>query len=286
MPRLPPWIRLKMHTDGEFARVQNLVSHRRLHTVCQSAHCPNMHECWNRSTATFMILGNVCTRNCSFCAVESGQPGSVDAGEPQRVAQAASEMKLRHVVVTSVTRDDLPDGGAPIFAETIRAVREAVPKATIEVLTPDFQGRTESVSIVLQAGPDVFNHNLETVERLQPAIRPQASYRTSLSVLAYAAKNHPDIAVKSGIMLGLGENEAELFQGLEDLLSAGCELLTLGQYLAPTRAHLPVARFVTPAEFDAYAKKAREMGFKGVASGPMVRSSYKAVDLLEASAGK
>ena len=286
MPRLPPWIRLKMHTDGEFARVQNLVSHRRLHTVCQSAHCPNMHECWNRSTATFMILGNVCTRHCSFCAVESGQPGSVDADEPQRVAQAASEMKLRHVVVTSVTRDDLPDGGAHIFAETIRAIRQAVPAATIEVLTPDFQGRTESLSTVLQAKPDVFNHNLETVERLQPAIRPQASYRTSLSVLAYAAKNFPGIAVKSGIMLGLGESEAELFRGLEDLLSAGCELLTLGQYLAPTRAHLPVARFVTPAEFDAYAKKAREMGFKGVASGPMVRSSYKAVDMLEASAGK
>ena len=275
-----------MHTDGEFARVQNLVSHRRLHTVCQSAHCPNMHECWNRSTATFMILGNVCTRHCSFCAVESGQPGSVDADEPQRVAQAASEMKLRHVVVTSVTRDDLPDGGAHIFAETIRAIRQAVPAATIEVLTPDFQGRTESLSTVLQAKPDVFNHNLETVERLQPAIRPQASYRTSLSVLAYAAKNFPGIAVKSGIMLGLGESEAELFRGLEDLLSAGCELLTLGQYLAPTRAHLPVARFVTPAEFDAYAKKAREMGFKGVASGPMVRSSYKAVDMLEASAGK
>lgn len=244
MPRLPPWIRLKMRTDGEFARVQNLVSQRRLHTVCQSAHCPNMHECWNRSTATFMILGNVCTRHCSFCAVESGKPGSVDAGEPQRVAQAAAEMKLRHVVVTSVTRDDLPDGGAFIFAETIRAVREAVPEATIEVLTPDFQGRTESLSAVLQAGPDVFNHNLETVERLQPTIRPQASYKTSLSVLSYAAKNHPGIAVKSGIMLGLGESEAELFQGLEDLLSAGCELLTLGQYLAPTTAHVPGRRGV------------------------------------------
>ena len=286
MPRLPPWIRLKMHTDGEFARVQNLVSHRRLHTVCQSAHCPNMHECWNRSTATFMILGNTCTRHCSFCAVESGKPGPVDAGEPQRVAQAASEMKLRHVVVTSVTRDDLADGGAHIFAETIRAVRQAVPAATIEVLTPDFQGRAESLSAVLQAGPDVFNHNLETVERLQPAIRPQASYKTSLGVLAYASKTHPAVAVKSGIMLGLGETEEELFQGLEDLLSAGCELLTLGQYLAPTRAHVPVARFVTPAEFDTYAKKARDMGFKGVASGPMVRSSYKAVDMLEASAGK
>lgn len=285
MPRLPPWIRLKMRTDGEFARVQNLVSHRRLHTVCQSAHCPNMHECWNRSTATFMILGNVCTRHCSFCAVESGQPESVDANEPQRVAQAASEMKLRHVVVTSVTRDDLPDGGAGLFAETITAVRRDIPDVTIEVLTPDFQGREESISTVLQTGPDVFNHNLETVERLQPSIRPQASYKTSLAVLAYASKQFPSIAVKSGIMLGLGETEEELFQGLEDLLSAGCELLTLGQYLAPSRAHVPVARFVTPGEFDAYAVKAKTMGFKGVASGPMVRSSYKAVDMLEASAG-
>ena len=275
-----------MRTDGEFAWVQNLVSHRRLHTVCQSAHCPNMHECWNRSTATFMILGNVCTRHCSFCAVESGQPpGSVDANEPQRVAQAASEMKLRHVVVTSVTRDDLQDGGAGLFAETIKSVRRDIPDVTIEVLTPDFQGREESISTVLQTGPDVFNHNLETVERLQPSIRPQASYKTSLAVLAYASKHFPSIAVKSGIMLGLGETEEELFQGLDDLLSAGCELLTLGQYLAPTRAHFPVARFVTPVEFDAYANKAREMGFKGVASGPMVRSSYKAVDMLEASAG-
>jgi lipoic acid synthetase len=222
-----------------------------------------------------MILGNTCTRNCRFCNVNTGRPGPVDAGEPARVAEAAKRLNLRHIVITSVTRDDLPDGGAQAFAATIRAVKEAMPGASVEVLTPDF---VEHLDIVLDARPDVFNHNLETVKRLQAVIRPQASYEKSLATLRHAAERVGSM-VKSGLMLGLGETDEEIFQALEDLYAAGVRLLTLGQYLAPTREHYPVDRFVSPEHFDELAAKARLMGFEGVAAGPLVRSSYRADEL-------
>jgi lipoic acid synthetase len=281
MPRIPNWIRLNMRADGDFSRVHDLVGDLGLHTVCKSAKCPNIHECWGRGTATLMLLGNLCTRACRFCAVPAGRPQGLDVDEPRRAAEAAERMSLNHVVLTSVARDDLPDGGAGIFAQTIRAIRARRPQASIEVLVPDFQGVEKDVATVLDAGPDVFNHNLETVRRLQAAIRPQASYGRSLAVLKQAASVPSAPAVKSGIMLGLGETEEELLEALRDLHAAGCRLLTLGQYLQPTKAHRPVHHFVPPADFDRYAVMAREIGFLGVASGPMVRSSYRADELLK-----
>lgn len=272
-----------MRTDGDFTRVHGVLAERDLHTVCKSAKCPNRHECWNSGTATMMILGDTCTRRCCFCAVSKGSPVGADLEEPERVAAAAKEMGLRYVVLTSVTRDDLPDGGAGMFAESIRALRREIPGACVEVLVPDFKGSQESLLIVLEAGPDVLAHNLETVRRLQPMVRPQASYECSLSVLRFAADFRPRVAVKSGLMLGMGENNEEVFQALDDLVKAGCELLTLGQYLAPSLDHHPVARFVTPDEFEDMAAKARSMGFKSVASAPRVRSSYKAAELLDAT---
>ena len=275
-------MRTDLRTDREFTRVHGLLADRGLHTVCQSARCPNRHECWNNGTATMMILGDTCTRRCRFCAVSKGSPSGVDASEPDRVAAAAKEMGLRYAVLTSVTRDDLPDGGAGVFAESIRAIRREIPGAGVEVLVPDFQGARNPLNTVLEAGPDVFAHNLETVRRLQPLVRPQASCECSLSVLRFAADFRPAVVVKSGLMLGMGESDEEVFQSLDDLLVAGCELLTLGQYLAPSAAHHPVARFLTPDEFDGLADKARMMGFKGVAAAPRVRSSYKAAELLSA----
>ena len=282
MLRLPPWMRTDLRTDRDFTRVHGLLADLDLNTVCQSAKCPNRHECWNNGTATIMILGDICTRRCHFCAVTKGLPEGVDLEEPLRVAAAAKEMGLRHVVLTSVTRDDLPDGGAGIFAESIRAVQREIPCAGVEVLVPDFKGSQESLRTVLEAGPDVFAHNLETVRRLQPVVRPQASYKCSLSVLRFAADFRPRTAVKSGLMLGMGECDEEIVQALDDLVNAGCELLTLGQYLAPSAEHHPVARFVTPDEFEDCAAKARAIGFKSVASAPRVRSSYKAAELLDA----
>ena len=273
--RLPQWMRRPIATDEKFPDVSKLLESLQLNTVCSSAKCPNRHECWNRGTATVMILGNTCTRNCRFCNVNTGRPGPVDAGEPARVAEAAKRLNLRHIVITSVTRDDLPDGGAQAFAATIRAVKEAMPGASVEVLTPDF---VEHLDIVLDARPDVFNHNLETVKRLQAVIRPQASYEKSLATLRHAAERVGSM-VKSGLMLGLGETDEEIFQALEDLYAAGVRLLTLGQYLAPTREHYPVERFVSPEHFDELAAKARLMGFEGVAAGPLVRSSYRADEL-------
>lgn len=281
MTRIPPWIRLRMTTDGDFARTHNLVSGLQLHTVCQSARCPNIHDCWGRGTATVMILGDVCTRACRFCAVKSGRPGGgVDAGEPERVAKAAREMGLKHIVVTCVTRDDLPDGGARAFAETIRALRREMPELGIEVLTSDFAGSRDALDTVLEAGPDVFSHNLETVRRLQPVIRAQSSYGRSLGILKWANEASPRRVIKSALMVGLGETEAEVEETLRDLHGVGCDLLAIGQYLQPTRRHARVERYVEPAEFSRYAQMARELGFKGVASGPMVRSSYRAGDLL------
>lgn len=230
-----------------------------------------------------MLLGNLCTRACRFCAVPAGRPRGLDLDEPRRVAEAARRMNLRHVVLTSVARDDLPDGGAGIFAETILAIRRELPGATIEVLTPDFQGNFDSLNLVLDARPDVFNHNLETVKRLQAAIRPQASYGRSLSVLRAAARRPEPPVVKSGLMVGLGETDEEITEAMRDLYEAGVRLLTVGQYLQPTRAHRPVARYVEPERFAAYEREARAMGFLGVASGPMVRSSYKAEELLKAA---
>lgn len=283
--RLPDWIRLSLNTDQHFTAVHDLVKGNGLHTVCESAKCPNRHECWNRGTATLMLLGDVCTRACSFCAIRAGIPGTLDRQEPRRAARAAQAMNLNYVVLTSVTRDDLPDGGAGIFADTIREIRKRLPEAGIEVLTPDFEGVPEHIDMVLDAGPDVFNHNLETVARLQPVIRPQASYGRSLAVLQHAAKRQSRLVVKSGIMLGMGENDEEVMNALDDLRAAGVALLTLGQYLRPTRHHPAVQRYVSPADFDRLAEKAKAMGFRGVAAGPMVRSSYRADVLLESARG-
>ena len=281
MPRIPEWIRLKWKVDSDFSKVQGLVGGHGLHTVCQSARCPNIHECWGRGTATIMLLGNLCTRHCRFCSVPHGRPLTVDRDEPRRVTEAVKGMKLNHIVLTSVNRDDLPDGGAFIFAETIQCLREACPELKIEVLTPDFEGNEAAMQVVFHAWPDVFSHNLETVKRLQAVIRPQASYGRSLAVLRASADWRPKMAIKSGIMLGMGETEEEVEQAMVDLYDAGCRILTLGQYLQPTRHNRPVDRYVMPREFDAFAEKAREIGFAGVASGPMVRSSYKAEELLQ-----
>jgi len=273
--RLPQWMRRPIATDQSYPDVSKLLESLQLNTVCASAKCPNRHECWNRGTATVMILGNTCTRNCRFCNVNTGRPDPVDMDEPARVAEAAKRLNLRHVVITSVTRDDLPDGGAQAFANTIRAVKEAMPEASVEVLTPDF---VEHLDIVLDAKPDVFNHNLETVRRLQATVRPQASCEKSLATLRHAAERGGAM-VKSGLMLGLGETDEEIFQCLEDLYKAGVRLLTLGQYLAPTREHHPVERFISPEHFDRLAARAKEIGFEGVAAGPLVRSSYRADEL-------
>ncbi|NOU36780.1 MAG: lipoyl synthase [Kiritimatiellaceae bacterium] len=273
--RLPKWMRRPIATDQNYPDVSKLLESLQLNTVCASAKCPNRHECWNRGTATVMILGNTCTRNCRFCNVNTGRPDPVDAGEPARVAEAAKRLNLKHIVITSVTRDDLPDGGAGAFAETIRVVQEAMPEASVEVLTPDF---IEHLDIVLDAQPNIFNHNLETVERLQAVIRPQASYEKSLATLRHAAERG-GVQVKSGLMLGLGETDEEILQCLKDLYAAGVRLLTLGQYLAPTREHYPVERYISPEHFDELAVKARLMGFEGVAAGPLVRSSYRADEL-------
>jgi len=275
--RLPAWLRKRVPAGGR--RVHNLLSELDLATVCAGARCPNRAECFARGTATFMVLGTRCTRDCCFCAIESGPPAPPRADEPEAVAEAADRLGLKHVVVTSVTRDDLPDGGAGHFARVIRAVRDRRPGAAVEVLVPDFQGDADAVDTVLDARPDVFNHNVETVARLYPAARPRADYRRSLDVLARAAARG-GVAVKSGLMAGLGETPAEVLGVMRDLRAAGCELVTIGQYLAPTGAHLPVARFVPPPEFDRWRRAALGMGFTAVAAGPFVRSSYRAEELF------
>lgn len=250
-----------------------------LHTVCEEAKCPNRHECWNSGTATLMILGDTCTRSCSFCSVKSGRPPELDRLEPRRVAASAREMNLQHIVITSVNRDDQLDGGAGIFAETIREVKSACPGITVEVLTPDFEGRAESLDILLDAEPHVYSHNIETVRHLQSRIRPQANYGRSLWALRRAAERERPPEIKSGLMVGLGETEEQVMETLQDLFDHGVRMLTLGQYLRPTRGHEPVHRFVPPEAFVRYERRAREMGFLAVASGPFVRSSYKAETL-------
>jgi len=276
-PRLPEWLRIKLPTSDTFARTRALLNELKLHTVCESAKCPNHWECWSKGTATFMIAGDRCTRACGFCAVTTAKPFALEADEPARVAEATRRMRLKHVVITAVARDDLPDGGAEHFRRTIEAVRALSPGIVIEALTPDFNDRDESIDAVLFAGPHIFNHNLETVRRLTPTVRHRATYDRSLRVLGKVkARGGESIYTKSGLMLGLGESEEELFEALEDLREVGCDLLTLGQYLQPTLRHLRVVEFVPPAKFAAYNEVAEKMGFTHVASGPMVRSSYHA----------
>jgi lipoic acid synthetase len=277
----PSWIKVRLPSNPVFFSTKALISDLRLHTVCESAQCPNRWECWSQGTATFMIAGDRCTRACGFCAVTTAKPFALEEDEPQRVAEAVMRMKLKHVVITAVARDDLKDGGAHHFARVIATIQKMDSSIIIEVLVPDFHADDSCIQTVLDAGPDIYNHNMETVERLTPVVRSRAKYRTSLQVLR-RAKQLPSrdrgIVTKSGIMLGLGETEPEIFQTMDDLREVGCQVLTMGQYLRPTPNHLPVVEFVTPEQFDLYGEIARKKGFEHVASGPLVRSSYHAAD--------
>jgi lipoic acid synthetase len=278
----PPWLKRRIPSGATYQEIRGLIQKTHLHTVCQEACCPNLGECFSQGTATFLILGDRCTRDCRFCAVAHGSTEPPDPEEPLRVAEAVEQMKLRYAVVTSVTRDDLKDGGAFVFAETIRKIREKTPETRVEVLIPDFRGDLNSLKTVMEARPDVLNHNVETVPRLYASVRPQAVYQRSIDLLRNAHRLDPSIPTKSGLMLGLGEQPEEVVQVLRDLLDAGCRILTLGQYLQPSSEHLPVERFVTPEEFQGWRKKALEMGFREVASGPFVRSSYHANEAYQA----
>ncbi len=281
--RKPRWLRRRLPTNAVYGNVSSIIDKGQLHTVCQEAKCPNQFECFSQRTATFLIMGSKCTRSCQFCSIDARPTVPPDPEEPRRVAEAAQRMQLKYVVVTSVTRDDLPDGGAGLFAETIHQIRHKIPGSRIEVLIPDFQGDAQALQTVLAAGPDILNHNIETVPRLYPLVRPQADYSRSLELLKRVKAHTPAIPAKSGIMLGLGETFTEVQQTLEDLYRYGCRLLTLGQYLQPTRQHLPVERFITPEEFDKWKRIAMDIGFSEVASGPFVRSSYHAGELYDAA---
>lgn len=271
---LPPWFKVQLRPGPHYKELRQLVETHRLHTICEEARCPNLWECWNNRTATFLILGDICTRRCHYCSVTTGRPLTLDTDEPQRVAEAVKLLKLRHAVITSVNRDDVPDGGAGLFAETIRRIRQLTPSCTVEVLIPDFQGHQEDLATVIHEHPDILNHNIETVPRLFPSIRPQGKYPRSLQVLQWAQEM--GARTKSGLMAGLGETEEEIRNVLKDLRSVGCEMLTLGQYLRPTLQHAPVTRFYTPEEFEGFKQEALELGFQHVESGPLVRSSYHA----------
>lgn len=278
--RIPKWLRRPVQTDKSYSETHSALKKNGLHTVCEDAKCPNRHECWNHGTATIMILGNICTRACRFCSILTGRPEGLDTNEPIRVADAVEKMNLKHVVITSVTRDDLRDGGAEIFAQTIERVKERMPKITVEVLTPDFWGRKENLYRVLDAGPIVFNHNIETVKRLQRSIRSGATYNRSMKILKLAAE-HSNIKVKSGIMVGLGESKNEVMETIGDLFENGVRLLTIGQYMCPTKEHAPIDRFVEPDEFLELEQLAYKVGFDAVASGPLVRSSYRADKMIK-----
>ena len=278
--RKPPWLTLRLPASPVYEQVRSLLGTSEIHTVCQEAECPNQWECFSHRTAAFLIMGPRCTRNCRFCAVEHGFMEPVDPEEPARVAEAARTLELSYIVVTSVTRDDLADGGASCFAATIRAIREKSPDACVEVLVPDFRGDAQALGTVVEARPDVLNHNLETVPRLYPSVRPGAVYERSLELLGRAKKRDASLPVKSGLMLGLGETLREIRETLRDLLDTGCTMLTLGQYLQPSPRHLPVQRFIPPEEFGNWRRIGLEMGFSRVASGPFVRSSYHAKDLF------
>jgi lipoyl synthase len=270
----PDWLKIKVPKGKEYIGVRDVIDRNKLHTICTSGQCPNKEDCWGRGTATFMILGNICTRSCKFCSVPTGRPLPADWAEPERIAESVKKMNLKHAVITSVDRDDLEDGGAAIWAATIRAVKEMNPATTIETLVPDFRGRKELLVIVINARPEVISHNVETVRRLTPQVRSAAIYARSLEVVGWVAES--GIRSKSGIMLGLGEKEEEVIQVMDDLRNVGCEVMTIGQYLQPTLKHLPVLEYIRPEQFEKYRKIGYEKGFRHVESGPLVRSSYRA----------
>ena len=283
---IPPWIRTRVVEGENFKELKQLVQARRLHTVCEEARCPNIFDCWSRRTATFMILGDVCTRACRFCAVTSGRPVELDIGEPLRVAESVAQLGLRHAVITSVDRDDLADGGSGVFARTIKAIRRRSPSTTIEVLTPDFQGDLAAVQTVVEARPDIFNHNTETVPRLYARIRPKAVYTNSLALLQHVKRLAPDMVTKSGLMVGLGETEEELVDVFRNMRAHDIDVLTVGQYLRPSKKHAEVARYYRPEEFVQLKQQAMEMGFRHVEAGPMVRSSYHADEQVPVASRK
>jgi lipoyl synthase len=280
--RIPEWIKVRVHEGEDYRELKELVRSQRLHTVCEEAHCPNIYDCWSRRTATFMILGDVCTRACRFCAVTSGRPTELDIGEPIRVAESIAQLGLRHAVITSVDRDDLHDGGAEIFARTIRAIRRRSPDTSVEVLTPDFQGDREAIRTVVEARPDIFNHNTETVPRLYARIRPKAVYANSLALLRYVKELAPRMVTKSGVMVGLGEETEELLQVFRNMREHSIDVLTIGQYLRPSAKHAEVVRYYPPEEFRELKRAAEAMGFAHVESGPLVRSSYHADEQIPA----
>ena len=275
-PRRPPWLKVRLKTGPNYLELKSMMRKMSLNTVCEEANCPNIFECWQNRTATFMILGDVCTRACRFCAVTSGKPTWNDPLEPERIARAVQKMNLSHVVITSVARDDMPDGGASAFAQVIAKTRERNPETRIEVLIPDFAGSESSLDTVLAAGPDILNHNIETVARLQKTVRSRATYERSLLLLERAKTKSPDKLTKSGMMLGVGEQVEEVIRTMQDLHDVGCDVLTIGQYLRPSESHLPISRYYTPEEFDELKQQGLSMGFRHVESGPLVRSSYHA----------
>jgi lipoic acid synthetase len=283
--RLPPWFKQPHPGPGVMERMEGLLDGLRLHTICESAHCPNAGDCFSRNTATFLILGDTCTRNCTFCAVTKGRPLPPDAQEPEHLLEAVATLGLRYVVITSVTRDDLDDGGAAHFARTIELIHQQRPGTRVEVLIPDFQGSRTALQIVVNAHPEVINHNVETVPRLYPQVRPRADYRRSVQLLATVKEMDTTVVTKSGLMVGLGETEDEVVGVMRDLRAARCNLLTIGQYLPPSGEHYPLVRYVTPEEFSRLADIGRELGFAEVASAPLVRSSYKAAELYLRASG-
>ncbi|HEY8343422.1 MAG TPA: lipoyl synthase [Calditerricola sp.] len=283
MERKPEWLKIKLLTGENYYELKKMMRSKTLHTVCEEARCPNIYECWSNRTATFMILGDICTRACRFCAVKTGMPTELDLAEPERVAEAVEQMGLRHAVVTSVARDDLKDGGASIFAETIRAIRRRNPFTTVEVLIPDFQGNWDALKIVMDARPDILNHNIETVRRLTDRVRAKATYDRSLELLRRAKEMQPDIPTKSGIMVGVGETWEEILETMDDLRAAGVDILTIGQYLQPTKQHLKIERYYHPDEFAKLKEEGLKRGFKHVESGPLVRSSYHAHEQAESA---
>jgi lipoic acid synthetase len=276
--RKPPWLRVRLPTSGAYQRLKTLMRSKSLHTVCEEAMCPNLGECWSQGTATFLLLGDTCTRSCGFCHIKTGRPGPLDEDEPRRVAESVAAMELTHCVLTSVNRDELPDGGASIFAATIRAIRALRPGCAVEVLIPDFKGSEAALKSVMEARPEILNHNTETVPRLYRTVRPQANYHQSLTLLARAKRLDPTATTKSGIMVGLGETKEEVLAVMQDLRTHGVEILTIGQYLRPSPLHLPVYRYVHPDEFRELYEVGLELGFRAVASAPLVRSSYHAAE--------
>ena len=284
--RLPTWLKVKMPSGSNYSKLQNLIKTQGLHTVCEEARCPNIGECWEKETATFMILGDICTRACTYCAVTTGRPTGLDLEEPKRLANTVKILDLKYAVITSVNRDDLPDGGAFIFAQCIKQIKKEVPTCKVEVLTPDFQGDWESLKVVTDANPETFNHNIETVKRIFPRVRAKGEYELSLRLLDNVKDLMPDGVTKSGMMVGLGETKTEIIGTMEDLLQHRCDLLTIGQYLRPSLKHVPISKWYTPQEFADLEKIGMEMGFRHVASGPLVRSSYHADEQHSAAYSK